>query len=847
MKAVRLKTEYLYNPLGIDITCPRLFWNCEGGSRQTAYHIIARDDAGDILWESGKLPGSRMAGIPYGGQPLGSRAHVTWQVRLWDENDVPGAWSETASFELGLLTPVDWQARWITGDYKPAKRRRFPVDAFRRGFTLARPVAKARLYITACGVYEARVNGQRAGDFILAPGFTDYRKRLQYQTIDVTALLREGDNELTAQLADGWYRGSLGAMGVTSFYGIQTRLLFQLEVTHVDGTRVSFVSDESTDWSNDGPLRFADLKDGEVCDLRKSPSYCGKARLTGFPLLPCASNNVPVTEHERFTPGLLTTPSNKTLLDFGQTISGYLEFIVNARAGQHIHLRMAEKLTDGELDMGSIQVHAGKPNATPRQEISLTCATGENHYKTSFAVFGFRFAEVTADFPIDPAHFTAIAVYSDMEEVGEFHCSNPLINKLVENTRWSMKGNFLDVPTDCPTRERAGWTGDAQIFCKTGTYLMDTAAFFRKWLRDLRDRQTARGKVHCIVPSVGNELYMSRMDGCCGWADAAVLVPSRLFELYSDRQLLEECYASMKAHVRFQISRCNRTGFCGKPVFGPDRKYISNAGQAFGEWLEPRDMYQQSILKDLVAPHPEEATAYLSWVCAHMVKIAQVLGHREDIPLYEEYRAGCKAAYNHRFAKDGDIASGRQSKLVRPLALDLLEGETKQRVFARLLATIEQRHYHIGTGFLSTPLILPLLTSMGCSDIAYSMLESEEAPGWLHEVKAGATTIWEDWEGHASHNHYAYGSVCEWLFETVCGVRVAGENHFDLAPLPGGTLTHAHFAYTSIYGRVACAWEKGEGTIRYTITVPAGTSATVRLSGTAEVLTLAAGEHILET
>lgn len=846
MKAIRLKTEYLSNPLGIDITQPRFFWNCEGGSRQTAYHILARDEAGDVLWESGKVHSSRMAGILYGGQPLGSRAHVAWQVRLWDENDVPGAWSQTASFELGLLAPEDWQARWITGDYKSQKKRRFPVDSFRRGFTLARPVEKARLYITACGIYEACVNGQRAGNFILAPGFTDYRKRLHYQTIDVTALLREGNNELTVQLADGWYRGSIGALGVISFYGSETRLLFQLEITHVDGTRILFASDENTAWSNDGPLSFADLKDGEVCDLRKSPSYRGKARLTSFPLLPCASNSVPVTEHERFTPRLLKTPSNKTLLDFGQNISGYLEFTVNARAGQNIHLRMAEKLKDGELDMESIQVRAGKPNATPGQEISVTCAMGENHYKTSFAIFGFRFAEVAADFPIDPTHFTAIAVYSDMEEVGEFHCSNPLINRLVENTRWSMKGNFLDVPTDCPTRERAGWTGDAQIFCKTGTYLMDTAAFFRKWLRDLRDRQTARGKVHCIVPSVGNELYVGRMDGCCGWADAAVLVPSRLFELYDDTQFLEECYASMKAHVRFQISRCNRTGFCGKPIFGPDRKYVSNTGQAFGEWLEPRDMYQQSILKDFVAPHPEEATAYLSWVCAHMVKIAEVLGRGEDILLYEEYRDGCKVAYNHRFVKGSDIATTRQSKLVRPLAMDLLEGEAKKRVFARLLASIEQRHYHIGTGFLSTPLILPLLTRMGRSDIAYRMLESEEAPGWLHEVKAGATTIWENWEGDASQNHYAYGSVCEWLFETVCGVRVAGENHFDLAPTPGGTLTHARFAYNSIYGRVSCAWEKHEGTIRYTIAVPAGTTASVRLSGKAETLTLGAGNHTLE-
>jgi alpha-L-rhamnosidase len=812
---------------------------------QSAYQIIAVNDGGAELWDSGKVLSGKMTHIEWDGSSLNSRDNVQWKVRVWDENDVCGEWSENALFEIGLLHKKDWIACWISGNYKPYKKFRYPVDSFLQSFNCVQFVRKARLYITACGVYEAQINGTRVGNFILAPGFTDYRKRLQYQTYDVTPFLRPGENNITVELADGWYRGSIGAMGITYFYGMKTKLLIQMEITYSDGSVLVVTSGEDFRWSSDGPVRFADMKDGEIVDLKRQASHNGQPRLESFPGILCSSNNVPVTEHERFMAKLIKSPSGKTLLDFGQNISGYIEFTLNARNGQKISLQMAEKLKDGELDMASIQCRAGKPNATPQQKITVICTEGQNHYKTKFAVFGFRYAEVTSDFPINAADFSAIAVYSDMEETGFFDCSNALLNRLVENTRWSMKGNFLDVPTDCPTRERAGWTGDAQVFCKSGTWLMDTAAFFRKWLRDLRDRQTKKGKVHCIVPSVGNEGYISAMDGCCGWADAAVLVPYRLYEMYGDSRLLEESYYSMKNYFLFQINRTGRTGLFGKPVFGPDRKYISNTGQAFGEWLEPQDVYRQSIIKDFIAPHPEEATAYLSWIAGHLAVIARVIGHMEDIPLYEEYKDGCKRSYNNRFVKDGCINSNRQAKFVRPLAMGLLEGETKAKVFSQLIGNIEHRDYHIGTGFLSTPLILPLLSVMGRSDIAYKMLENTEAPGWLYPVKNGATTIWEDWEGRSSQNHYSYGSVCEWIFETVCGLQVAGDNHFKITPIPGGTLTHAKFSYNSVYGYVESHWKSEAGKIQLEVTVPANCTAVVRMPN-GDKYSIQAGKHTFD-
>lgn len=850
MRAIRLRTEYLYNPLGIDIRHPRFFWNCEGGKRQTAYRIVLRNEAGDLLWDSGKVISSAMH-AQYQGQPLKSRDRVYWQVCLWDEQDGEGPWSDTVFFEMGLLHGREFAAKWITGDYTPRKKDKYPVDCFRKNFT-GKEVRKARLYSTACGIYEISINGQRAGDFIMAPGFTDYNKRVYYQTCDVTDLVKKGENWITAELADGWYRGSIGAMGIRGVYGKETKLLAQLELEYTDGTSQVIATDESWKWSNDGPLRLADMKDGEVVELQRKPSYSGQAKVTAHGVVPTASNNVPVRERERFRPVITRTPSGKQLLNFGQNIAGYVEIKVKARAGQQIFMQFAEHLDGGgELDMEAIQCRAGKPNATPKQEITLTCAEGVNHYKTRFAVFGFQYAAVQSEIELRPEDIEAIAVYSEMEQLGYFACSNPLIERFVENTLWSMKGNFLDVPTDCPTRERAPWTGDVQIFCRTGSYLMDTSAFLRKWLIDLRDRQDSDGKVPCHAPDVRNNEYflgidfIKRMDGCAGWADSAVLVPWQLYNVYRDERFLLDAYSSMKAHVLFQISRANRSGVLAK-LFAksfpqPDKKYIPNVGQGFGEWLEPEDMYKVSVVEDFIAPHAEESTAYLSYVCGIMLEVADLTGHPEDKALYKEYKEGTKKAYLNQFLpKD----TNRQSKLVRPLALGLLDDTREQsQVLERLVSTIEQRNYHIGTGFLSTPLILPLLSRMGRTDVAYRMMENEEEPGWLYEVKQGATTVWEKWDGTESQNHYSPGSVCEWLFETVCGIQVAGENRFTIAPQPGGTLTHAGFSYKSVYGEVSCQWQKTEQGLELEVQIPPNTTADVYLPNGQQELALESGSY----
>ena len=347
MNAIRLRTEYLKNPMGIDLTHPRLMWNCEGGTKQTAYRIVTEN------WDSGRVESDSIHAVyPL---TLKSRERVNWRVRLWDENGQPGEWSE-AFFETGLLNQTDWRAKWITGDYMVNKKERYPVDCFRKTFTVKKDARRARLYITACGLYEAKLNGVKVGNFVLAPGLTDYKKRVQYQTYDVTAMLKTGGNELTVQLADGWYRGSCGAWGSTNQYGTETKLLLQLEIEYADGARETVCSDGTWDWSNDGPIRFADNKDGEIVDARRVPSYFGRAKETTHPVVPSASNNVPVTEHETFSPVITTAPNGKKLLDFGQNLAGYVSFTVNAHAGQRMLWRFGEMLDeDGNLTQKNIQ------------------------------------------------------------------------------------------------------------------------------------------------------------------------------------------------------------------------------------------------------------------------------------------------------------------------------------------------------------------------------------------------------------------------------------------------------------------------------------------------------------
>ena len=844
MKTIRLKTEHLFDPIGVDFTAPRLYWNCEGGRKQTAYQIVAADDSGSVLWDSGRVESAAMC-VKWGGAPVPPKTKVLWKVRLWDETDTAGDWNE-ASFETGIGA---CSAKWITGDYPVNKKERYPVDCFRKAFHAA-DVKKARLYITACGLYEASINGQRVGEFVRAPGITDYRKRVQYQTYDVADLLQSGENTLTVQLADGWYRGSCGAWGIRNQYGTETKLLAQLELTRADGSVQTIATDESWEWSNDGPIRFADNKDGEVVNANNAPSYQGKAKVTSHPVTPSASNNVPVTEHERLKPTCITTPSGKTVLDFGQNIAGYTEFTVTAHAGQKIKLRFGELLDEnGKFTQKNIQL-SRKNLITPRQEVVYTCKEGENHYKTTFAIFGFQYVLVETDAAFQPEDFTAIAVYSDMERTGYFESSNALLDKFVENTVWSAKNNHADLPTDCPTRERHGWTGDAQIFCATASYLFDYLPFAEKYLNDVYDWQKKNGCLLQIAPEGGTDFYMRAMNGSVGWADAGVLMPYVLWKQYGDTDVLKKYLPGMRRYAKFMQNRCGkwyptakRTG-----LHGEDKRYLSNYGQAYGEWAEPESVHHMTW-KDCAVPHPEVATAYTAHVMDCMAEMEAALGNEKKASAYRDFAAGCRRSYQAlRRTPAYPLDTDRQAQLVRPLAFKLLDEAQTEYAQKRLLTALEHFSWRIGTGFLSTPLILDVLAEIDLES-AYRLLENEEIPGWLSMPKNGATTIWEAWEGPNSKsggigslNHYSKGAVVAWLFDTMCGIRVDGENHFVIAPHPGGHFTRAKAVYDSVYGRVESGWEKTPDGWKYTVTVPANCTAKLHLPEKAPV-TLESGTY----
>ena len=853
MKARDLKTEYLYDPIGIDITSPRFFWKAEGGC-QSAYQIKAYKE-GEEIWDTGRVVSSKMTHIPYEGPSLSSRDRVEISVTLWDENDEPGQ-EERGSFELGLLEASDWKAKWISGVYKPKKNTRYPADCFRKTFTAKEDIVKARLYITACGLYEAFINGKKAGDFVLAPGSTDYRKRIQYQTYDVTDLIKSGENALEIELADGWYRGSVGCFAPTNVFGRQTKLLAQLEITYKDGMGDIIGTDESFSWSGDGPVRFADLEDGEIIDASMMPSYSGKAIVVKEDIVPSASDNVAVTKHERLRGEIIKTPSGSTVIDFGQNIAGFIAFELEGVKGRKIKLTMGEILDEnGEFTQKNMQEKTTKNEMSQMQQIMLitgnsaklkcetkmspaqvveyTCKGGEEKYETRFAIFGFRYALVETDLDLGGAVFEAVAVYSDLEVTGSFECSDERVNRLWENTMWSMKGNYADVPTDCPTRERLGWTGDAQIFFRTGAYMMDTSAFFRKWMRDMRDNQKKDGKISAVIPYNGCSMVYDNTGASAGWADAAILIPYRYYEAYGDIDILKENYPMMKAFAEFMIKN---TGHKDKKAAKADplNKYVYEKGMHLGEWLEPEE-FNEAVTAGTKTLHTEEATAYLHYSMSYMAKAAAVLGYADDEKRYQEYTDGASKAYSALILKGSAPDTDRAAKLVRPLAMGIGTDEEREALRGRLAQAVVNKDYCVMTGFLSTPYMLPVLTEAGRSDLAYKMLLNEKKPGWLYEVGRGATTVWENWEGTLSRNHYSPGAVCQWLMETAAGIKQMGPGEFILSPHPATeALNFAKGCYKSLYGDIECGWRIDAQEIIYNFKIPFGMRAKVILPGEKE-------------
>ncbi|GJF35016.1 alpha-L-rhamnosidase [Kitasatospora sp. NE20-6] len=845
MKVTRLRFEHHGDALGIGEPEPRLSWTTTGTYRQQdAYEIEIRDAKGTV--RSHTVRSSESVLVPWPGEPLSSREHRDVRVRLrTDGNELPGPWSDHHPVEAGLLTSDDWTCTAVSPDSDdPQAGDPRPAHLLRTEFELTGPVASARLRTTALGVHEIEINGSRTDDDVLAPGWTSYRDRLRYRTHDVTHLLRPGTNAIGAHLADGWYRGRLAFNGgIRDIYGDRTALLAQVEVHYTDGTTATFGT--GPHWrSATGPITATCLLVGETHDARlerkgwSEPGFddsdwygVHEAALDTATLTAPTGPPVRRTE-ERIPVDSRRRPDGTVLLDFGQNLVGRLRIRVRGEAGHTVTLRHAEVLENGELCTRPLR------GATATDRYVLRGAADGEQWEPRFTYHGFRYAELS-DWPgdFDPADVTAVVLHTDMERTGWFECSDPALNRLHENVVWSMRGNFLDIPTDCPQRdERLGWTGDIQVFAPTASYLYDCSGMLDSWLRDLSadTRRDGGGVPPVFSPQIPVVIPFPVPEGnqpMAGWGDAAVVVPWVLHQRFGDLGILHRQYPDMRSWVE-TVDR----------AAGPGHLWTSE--HQFGDWLDPTappDAAWQSS-----TPHALVATAYFARSTSLVAETARLLGRTADHDRFRALADDIKNAFVQAFVTaPGRLTADTQTAHALALQFDLLPDEQHRTASAdRLARLVEEAGHTIGTGFLGTPLVCDALSEHGHLDTAYRLLLQRNSPSWLHQVELGATTTWERWDSMlpdgtvnpgemTSFNHYALGAVADWMHRTVGGLAPAEPGHRTLLirPRPGGGITWARAAHRTPYGTAEVHWREHDGTLTVDVRVPPATTAILDLPG----------------
>jgi alpha-L-rhamnosidase len=733
---------------------------------------------------------------------------------------------------MGLLQPDLWKASWVTLGSEPDVIGSKPCQYFRKDFSVSKKIKSARVYITSLGLYQLFLNGQKVSSDLFTPGWTSYNKRIQYQTYDVTSQL-QAKNAIGAIVGDGWYRGNIGWGNVNGYYGHKAALLAQLQIEYTDGT--SDLVTTNTDWKvSNGPIRASDIYNGETCDARLEMPGWDKPGFndskwetasvldhTKSTLIAPQGDAVKITE-ELKPVKIITTPKGEVVFDMGQNMVGWVKLSVSGNRGDTITLKFAEVLDkEGNFYTANLR----KAKATDQFILN---GVGEETFEPHFTFHGFRYVQLIG-YKKEPAldMITGEVIHSDMTPTGSFACSNPLINQLQHNIQWGQKGNFLDVPTDCPQRdERLGWTGDAEVFSMTAAYNFDVAAFYTKWLGDVSADQLPDGKLPHVIPDV-----LNGGGGSTAWADASVIVPWTTYLTYGDKRILEVQYPSMKAWVDYMKGRAGD-------------KLLWTGDEHFGDWLAfatTRSDYPGAITdKDLIA------TAYFSYSSGLLAKIAQIIGKTEDAKFYGDLSENIKKAFRHEFVTpSGRLVSDTQTAYCLALAFHLLP-ENQVPEAADYLAADVKKFGHLTTGFVGTPLLCQTLSDYGHADLAFMLLNRTKYPSWLYPVTQGATTIWERWDGQKpdgtfqdvgmnSFNHYAYGAIGEWLYTYVAGINIdpkqPGYKHILLAPHPGGGLTDAEANFESVYGKIKSSWKLDGNDMVYEITVPANTTATVTLPG----------------
>jgi alpha-L-rhamnosidase len=843
-----LQAEQREEPLGLGERRPRLSWRlaCDRrGSAQSAYRITAAQraedlDGGRLLWDSGRRFSDDGLLVPWDGPALQSATRYHWRVEVWDESGGAGG-SARSWFETGLLHHDDWTAVWVGRDPialppadppqdhdRSAATHSLPPPLYlRRRFNTERQPVCARLYATARGVYEPRLNGQRVGDLELAPGWTEYHRRTQYQTYDVTDLVRQGANVLAAVVTDGWWSGYVGfdPRRPALHYGTAPAFLAQLVLDFADGSRRVVATDSG--WTEGpGEIQMADLLMGEYVDARRRVTGwdtvgAAAARFRPVAVLDTdpgplvAEPDHPVRVTREVAPvALHRKDTGRTIVDFGQNLVGRVRLTVrDAEPGRRTVLRHAEILADGELYLDNLR----RAEAT---DVFVAAGDDVETFEPRFTFHGFRYAEIAGHgHDLAPEDVTALVVHSDTPWTGRFDSSDHSVNQLQSNIAWGQRGNFVSVPTDCPQRdERLGWLADAQIFAPTASRNADVSAFFARWMRDVVDGQDADGAFRDVAPVVA----IAR-EAAPAWGDGAVIIPWHLWRTYGDLDVLRRCFEPMVAWVA-HIRRHN-----------PDLIWRHRTGNSYGDWLQ----VDAETSRDLLA------TAYFARSTEITAAAAAVLGRDDAAAAHQALHADIRSAFIESFVgADGTVEGGTQTAYLLALAFGLLPEHLVPAAVDHLAADIESRGNRLTTGFVGVGLLCPVLSDHGRADVAYALLHQDEYPSWGYSIRHGATTVWERWDGWTdrtgfqsaamnSFNHYSLGSIGDWLFGRVAGIdQTAGSVAYRellLRPLPGGRLEWARAEQETVRGTVACGWSRAGDRLTVTVTVPPGSSAVLEI------------------
>ena len=830
-----LKTEYLVNPMGMDEAAPRFSYQLANVQAQSARQLQVKDETGATVWDSGWVEATGSQQIVYDGKSLRPFTRYHWRVRAKDATGKATAWSdEDAWFETGFLGTAWKHSKWIT--YWQGPRYDLAPQLFTYTFALPpKKVVKARYCGTALGVYEALINGHNVTDWVFTPGWTNYFYRVQYQCFDVTGLLRKGTNEIRITLGGGWFHGRIAHHWNNGEvpYGKNEMLRCEIHLTFADGSTQIIGSSKDFQTNNQGgPLRMSDIYDGEIYEAWRTPEWLAKtgpwssAIETDTNVRIVWNAGVPVRRLQLRQPEKIIHRGGSTwIVDFGQNLTGRERLTLhNTVKGQALVIKHGEML-DGS---GSVYV------ANLRSAKALTIYTANDArvatYEPTFTFFGFRYLEISGwNGRLTKQDVQAVVISSDMPRTGLFACSNEMINRLYENVGWGLRSNFLDVPTDCPQRdERFGWTGDTQVFCNAATYNVWAPAFYAKWIEDLNLSQRPDGAYPFVAPAPNQAAALP----ATGWGDAAIIVPWRLYLKYGDTRLLEKFFDNMDRYLKLELT--NSKGTC----------VVDNSH--FGDWLHIDAPTSKALI----------GTAYFAGSSHLLARIAERLGRTKDAKrLHAQYRKA-RLAFQQNFLNTKGLKEKTQTACLLALHFDLLPKELVQPTVKALVKDITvNRKLHLSTGFLGTPLLLPVLTRFGHLDLAYELLRQTTYPSWLYPITQGATTMWERWNSYTretgfgdvnmnSFNHYAYGAVAEWFYETIAGIQPIEDDsdaiafkRFRLAPQPGKCLESASAVFFSPYGMISSSWLRNlkKQTLAWSFTVPDNTTAEITLPGT-EVL-----------